>query len=596
MMKRIIALVLSLVLVVAVLPLQGVNAAPDSEVQQVMKEIRQHYYRTLAAAGKTSLHGWCGLLASYQLYFLGINREPIMADGKDQYNIYAGLNYTETGFAVKTYSAYKYTLEDALNAASRGGTRDVYNILVGFQSTSTAAGSVYGHAMVIYAILDGIVYFTESFPCTVVSAEGAPSACTIEEFCDYYNRWTRFEGIVVFGNKDYADRCAEYNSHMYVQSQASNLYSQPCAPGTVEEAASKLVRPVSAGERLLVTNLYKNTLGQFYYQVDDSGTVCYLPAEAAAPIRFQFEDITVMDAVLPDKLQEGKKFNTVGEVTASRSWMDGMRVVVYDQNGNAVLSKDAAKPSGMYNLKKDLNPEFHTLSKGAYTYELWADAVCYYIENGQLTTVCEQVQVCSVPFTVGDADSAEPDQGGAEASRDGWFWEQGTWYYFENGMPRSGWFCYDGVDYYLQEDGSVTIGWAEINGKPRFFSSTGAMRTGWLKDTAGTYYLLSNGEPAHGWRTIEDKLYYFGETGVMHPAGWITIGDEMFYMKNDGSTVTGWVTMNDGDYYFSEEDGHLMAQAVTKNGETVFRAYDPAVGSLTDLPTLNVQNAATATK
>ena len=82
----------------------------------------------------------------------------------------------------------------------------------------------------------------------------------------------------------------------------------------------------------------------------------------------------------------------------------------------------------------------------------------------------------------------------------------------------------------------------------------------------------------------------------MHPAGWITIGDETFYMKNDGSTVTGWVTMNDGDYYFSEEDGHLMAQAVTQNGETVFRAYDPAVGSLTDLPTLNVQNAATATK
>lgn len=595
MMKRITALVLSiLLLVVAVLP-QGVSATQTNQnpqVQQVIKEIRQHYYRTLAAAGKSSLHGWCGLLASYQLYFLGINKDPIMADGNDQYDIYKNLSQTETGFGVKAYSARYYTLEDALNAASRGGTRDVYNILVGFQSTSTAAGAIYGHAMVIYAIIDGIVYFTESFPCQIVAAEGMPSACTIEQFCDYYNRWTRFEGIIVFGNKDYADKCAEYNSHMYVQTQQSQLYSQPCTP-EMEGADCKQVRSVLAGERLLVTGLYKNTANQYYYQVEDSGKICYLPAEHATPIRFQFEDITISDAVLPNQLQTGKKFTVSGEITSTRSWIDAVSATVYDTSGKIVMTTNLAKNSGIYNLKKELKLELHTLTEGAYTYELYADAACYYIQDGQLTTISEKVKICSVPFAVGGASADLP--GGdneAEPLKDGWHWEHGSWYYYEQGTPRSGWFCYDGVDYYLKKDGSVTTGWSQINGKFRFFSNTGAMRTGWLTDDTGTYYLLSNGEPAQGWRTVDDKLYYFTETGTLHKNGWITIGEDMFYMNADGSAATGWVTLKDGNYFFNEEDGHLMAQAVTKNGQTVFRAYDPSVGALTDLPTLHVGNAA----
>jgi hypothetical protein len=40
-------------------------------------------------------------------------------------------------------------------------------MVVGFQKTNTAAGSIYGHALVVHAILDGIVYFVECYDSAV---------------------------------------------------------------------------------------------------------------------------------------------------------------------------------------------------------------------------------------------------------------------------------------------------------------------------------------------------------------------------------------------------------------------------------------------
>ena len=592
-MKRIAALVLSLLLIVAALPL-GVNAATADKVQKVRKQIQQHYYRTLSATGKNSLHGYCGLLASYQLAYLGINEWAIFADGKDQYDIYKDLEYTNQGYRVKTYPAADYTLEEALNAASRNGTRDVYNILVGFQKTNTAAGSRYGHAMVIYAILDGMVYFTESYGFALCPYAGYAASCTIEEFADYYSSWTRFEGIVVFGQKAYVDNCEDYASYMYVQAKDNAvLYTQPCAPET-DGAQSKKVRRAEAGERLLVTALYENTLGQYYYQVMDSGVVCYIAAEQVEIERFNTEDITVSDASVPNLLPTGSDFAVGGEVSSAYNDIGAIHISVLDQNGQELLHHSLTKNIGIYDLNEDgFNTalDFSKLDSGVYTFRLSAEALCSYVENGQVLTNNQMTTLCSVSFTVGDEQQA----GDSEADtpvRDGWVLESGSWYYYENGAPRTGWFCYDGISYYLQDDGAVTTGWAVINGKERFFSDTGAMRTGWIETQSGKKYLLSNGEATRGWRTIDEHLYYFDENGFMVCGKWINVDGSRFYLNADGSAATGWVTLKDGTFCFHEEDGRLLAQAVTKNGKTVLRAYDSAKGSVTSLPTLALKNAA----
>lgn len=595
MIKRIAALVLSLLLIVAVLPL-GVFAATDAEVQQVSKKIRQHYNWTLSSTGKGSLSGYCGLLASYQLAYLGINEWAILADGKDQYDIYKDLEYTNQGYRVKTYSAADYSLEDALNAVSRNGTRDVYNILVGFQKTNTAAGSRYGHAMVIYAILNGRVYFTESFGCKICPYAGYAASCTIEEFARYYDAWTRFEGIVVFGQKDYVDNCIDYSAHMYVSAQKdAPLYTLPCAPDS-KEANSQLLRTAVSGERLLVTGLYENTLGQYYYQVEDSGVICYMDAQLALPERYNLEDIKISDAVVPNSIPVGSDFAVGGEISSLYSDINAVHISVTDQNGQEVLSCALSKNSGIYDLAKDSfnsKLDFGKLAEGVYTFRLSAESRCNYVQDGQVLTQTEMATLCEVSFEVGQ----NHEIGGKEEEEqilDGWVVESDTWYYYENGMPRTGWFCYEGVDYYLKEDGSVTTGWAVVNGKERFFSNTGALRKGWITTDAGSMYLLNNGEAAHGWRTIDDKLYYFDENGMMQRGKWITVEERRYYLNQDGSAATGWVKLKEGTFCFREADGRLLAQAIKSNGKTVLRAYDSVVGAVTNLPTLSLKNAQSA--
>lgn len=593
MIKRIAALVLSLLLIVAVLPM-GVSAATNDEVEQVRTKIRQHYWWTLYASGKGSLQGYCGLLASYQLAYLGINEWAILADGRDQYDTYKDLEYTDEGYRVKPYSAKEYTLAEALNAASRNGTRDVYNILVGFQRTNTAAGSRYGHAVVIYAILNGMVYFTESYGFTLCPYAGYPATCTIEQFAEYYDSWTTFEGIVVFGQKEYLDNCTAYSSHMYVQAkQSAALYTQPCSPDS-GETESTPVRTVAEGERLLVTALYENTLGQYYYQVEDSGVTCYMAADQAKPVRFNFEDVTVSDASFPEALELGSDFTVAGEVTSLYSAIGAVYTSVTDQQGDEVMAHSLSKISGIYDLQNDTfhTMNFSSLEEGSYTYNLCADVLCDYVQDGQVLTESQKVTLCSVPFAVGN-DDYQPLGKMAKAVqvRDGWTWERdGGWHYYEQGTPRTGWFCYDGVNYYLRSDGSVTTGWAEINGKTRFFSDTGAMRTGWLKTAEGTMYLLSNGEAAHSWRTVDGKLYYFDENGLMQSGGWITVGEDKYYLNADGSAATGWVTLSEGKFFF-HEDGRLLAQAVENEEQRVLLAYDAAVGTVTNLLTPAVKSA-----
>lgn len=595
MIKRITALILSLLLVVAALPL-GASAAPNNKVQQVRKQIQQHYYRALSASGKDSLHGYCGLLASYQLAYLGINKWAIMGNGNDQYDFYKDLEYTDQGYRVKAYSAENYTLEEALNTASRNGTRDVYNILVGFQKTSTAAGSRYGHAVVIYAILDGMVYFTESYGFALCPYAGYAASCSIEAFAEYYGGWTQFEGIVVFGQKEYLDNCTEYASYMYVKAQdGAVLYNQPGVPESAE-AKIEAVRQVEPGERLLVTALYENTLGQYYYQVVDSGVVCYISAEQAAPERFNTEDITVSDASVPNGLPGGSDFSLAGEVSSVYSAIGSIQISVLDQNGQECLSHSLSKDIGIYDLNKDgFNDalDFSNLENGVYTFQLTAEALCNYVENGQILTKRQLATLCSVSFKVGEAgQEAKPEQNAPVLN--GWVLESGNWYYYEEGAPRTGWFCYEGVTYYLLENGAAATGWAEINGKERFFSDTGAMRTGWIDTETGSKYLLSNGEAARGWRTIHEQLYYFDENGFMVHSKWIDVDGGRFYLNTDGTAATGWVKLKEGTFCFRETDGRLLAQAVTKKGQMTLRAYDSVTGSVTSLPTLALKNATSA--
>lgn len=565
-MKRILALTLIVILLVVAVPTQ---VQATSEKQRIRNEIASDYASALTATEKESLGGYCGLMTSWQMYFMGINKYLITADGNNQYETYCNMGMTSGGHRITTYPAQEYTLLNALNTITEYGTRDAYNILVCFQWSNTEAGAQYGHAVVIYAILDGIVYFTEGFQTSFGGAEGIASELTIEQFFRYYDDWTEFEGVIAFGQKDYTITCNRYESYFYGETETpATLNSQPCPPNT-RGTDSRALRKSLAGERFLVTDLYETPEGAFYYQVEDYGTVSYLPAETVTPVEFCYFDVSARDLVLPEKLEEKKDFTISGAVHTEKNRLQSVSVSVTDNAGNPVMNYTGDQEELLHG---NTALEFHKLPRGQYLCDVSAQCENAWVKDGELVWESRQVCVSQKAFLVGEGELSAPAAAGAERTvKDGWVLEPDGWYYYRQGAPRSGWICDRGVDYYLRADGKVTTGWAEVNGKMRLFSQTGAMRTGWVDVPSGRYYLMSNGVAAKGWRTIDAKRYHFGEDGFMSRENWVEDGDSRYYLRTDGTrAAAGWQETSEGRFYF-HSDGRALAQMVEVEGKTYVR-------------------------
>lgn len=587
MLKRVLALTLSLLLMVTMLPLA--TSAVTTEEQAIKNQIKTVYRKVQRSLGIWNLSGYCGLMTDYQLYHLGVDTTLRISDGNGQYNEYCNLDMTYNGHKITAYPAKNYSLEEALYTMSEGGTRDVYNILVGFQWTNTQAGARYGHACVIHAILDGKVYFVEGFYTPMGGAAGNPAVCTIKEFARFYDSWTQFEGAIEFGRKDYSDFCQNYAANLFVEAtEQTQIISQ------LSEADSTVLRNVAAGERLHVTGLYKNTLGQYYYQVLDGGVTGYVSGENTQFVQFNYEDVSLSGLTAPEALKLKKDFTMSGTVSTVNSLLSKLEIVITDENGNTVQSGALERDTRMSSLSnttlnKALN--FAKLATGSYTYTVNAYVQNHYLDNGQLVEDIAKLTLHSSVFTVGGAAAGtlQPPASDPVGEKNGWQWENGAWYYYENDAKRTGWFCDKGINYFLGADGAAATGWVEINGKDRYFSDTGAMRTGWLESDAGRYYLLSNGEPAVGWKEIEDKQYYFNGDGLLCRSQWITEGTDRYYVLADGTMATGWVELPEGNKCF-REDGRLYAEVCVKNGVQYLHIYEDVMIDTDSLAQGDVSN------
>ena len=170
--------------------------------KQVIKEAKDSYIKSLASVGQETFHGMCGQMVAHQLYHLKINKYVISNDGRDQYDYYMYRDKTTGGRPIAAYGMESYTLKEALNAVSNYGTRNVRNILVGFQWTSTEADGQFGHVVLINGIVDGTVYFVESFDFSIegkLRKEGEVVSCSIDSFVKYFDKWTKFDGLIHFG-------------------------------------------------------------------------------------------------------------------------------------------------------------------------------------------------------------------------------------------------------------------------------------------------------------------------------------------------------------------------------------------------------------
>ncbi len=469
MNRKLIASVLAAVLSLGFL--QKASAHGSDGDAELRSRICSDYDETLAATEKESLGGYCGLMTSWQLYFMGINRQVIPADGNKQFDLYRNMKKTTGGYTVHPYPAESDTLEQALRRISQNGTRDVYNILVGFETTTTEAGAQYGHSVVIYGILDGMVYFTESFQTSFGPGAGEVNRVTIRQFANYYANWMEYEGLIHFEKETYLDKCRAYPANLFVETTyPAELLTEPY-PVQQQEVSSKCSRIAAKGERLWVTGLYENTAGVYYYQVVDSGQVRYV--EAVCTELLQFNEQEDIQLIPPEKPARKASWQPRGTIKSAHAAMRAIRIQVADSAERPVGSYALMKQSEYYSLEE---PDIQKLLADCpgysdYTYGLSVDAYNCYVKDGNL---CTDVRTVPVQLSVPDARMAAA---AVKEYEDGWTYEGGRWYFYRDGKPVKGWLTYKNVSYYLDSSGAAMTGWQEIRGKKCFFTDTGAMCT-----------------------------------------------------------------------------------------------------------------------
>ena len=534
LLKRILAIILCIALFAAVLP--GQAFAEETELtkeEAVIKEAKRVYYYSLSSAGRESFQGWCGLMTSHQLYHMGINKSIIVNDGNKQFDYYKDLTVTDNGYYISAYPAEEYSLEEALRAISRDGTRDVYNILVGFDWTSTDAGARYGHACVINAILDGTVYFVESFYTSLAGPEGSVIQCSISEFAAYFSEWMIVDGVIYFGTGSYADACTSLDCDAFVQTRfESVLRSEPCLVG---ENECGVLRSITPGEVLHATGVYKNPQGDLFYAIDDGGMKGYVAANAVCVQQLNTADLTAQ--LSAESVRQAICLS--GSVSAENGRVRTVDITVTDSSGAVVTKSEIAADACVYSL--DLSTD--ELDPGGYTVTVNADAASIIVQSGVCKTMTRSVTLWSQTVTVeGQVKTAIEDMAAVSHPADfpvldGWMWKNGSWYCYDEGKTCTGWTNRDGVKCYLDENGRAVTGWMEVDGKQLYFSGSGTLCTGWLATDAGMTWRDSDGVAATGLQTIGTRQYWFDQEGLLTTDGSITVDEVVYEIQSDGRAV-----------------------------------------------------------
>lgn len=600
---RILSLALAILILFSVLPQQ--SSATESEVARIRKQITSTYRAAQRNSGRYSFNGWCATMVNWHLYLMGITAEMTGNDGNMEYDYYKNQTFTSGGYRVRAYSANKYSLKDALYAICENGTVNAYNILVGFQRTNTTAGRRYGHACFVHAIIDGIIYFSESYNTAFAGTyyrEGAVIACTIEEFAGYYANWTTYEGVIYFGLKTYADECTYYSTNFYGNTNAAvPFYSAPCLSDTDDR--SEIVGQLQNGERVQVTGLYLNTVGEYWYQLSGAHRG-YVPADSIDLIAMDYSDISVVGLGAPNNLKKGVGFNLKGEILAKYNNIYTVRALVYNLDGESpeqVLTATSMADSQSYQLNGSALSNklgFRKLPVGSYQYDLAIVVGSYYVQGGELKLQWHTVDLWSSLFRIVSTRGGtynvtfDPNGGTTETNRVEIVKNDPLGYLpsaSKDGMLFAGWYtAADGGEPVTEEmavTGNTTLyahwepdnnanGWFLVDGAWRYFVD-GQVHPGLLKESGLVYYLNTDGTAVTGWVQVQEHMYYFGAAGVMQ-TGWVEIKDETYYFAEDGAMYIGWITL-DGKQYLLGGNGSLQKGWITINGKRCYLGEDGAL-------------------
>ena len=620
---RVISLFLAIVMTILLIPAPvHADAVSDSQGERLLQQIRQTYANAQRGSGIYSFNGLCGTMVSWQTYLLGMDSKMYPYDGNKAFDTYRWKEYSGE-YSVESFPASRYNLRSALNTITKNGTKDAFNILVGFQWTHTEAGARYGHAVFIHGIIDGMVYFMESYNATFGGKyyrEGTPIVCSIDTFCKYYSTWTALDGVIHFGVKSFAELCESYPSNMTAISMAdTSVFEEPAEEGE----PLKQIGELHVGSTVRVTRLYRTPGGSFWYELALDSGIGYVQTDALFPVDAEVTDVALEGLSIPGVLRKGAGAVLKGAVSSQSGAMKRLEVLVYAAGQDAPVLQAAADVSGhaVYLSDKQIDRalSFRKLPVGIYDIVIRAEVENNILENGQPVSQRRweelrkvQVQVVSnwnryatVTFN-GNGGEAEIDQTGVllgtalqqlpTAVREGY--EFMGWSLRPDGsQPVNGktaisgnttlyavwqkegpetdggsWSTVNGLLLYRDKDGNAPSGWALIDGRYHYFNEAGMAMSGWQEIDGNRYYLNADGSKVWGWQTIDGVRYYFRADGMQREM-WLEHTNQLYYLDQNGKMVTGRVLIGDMECHFGK-DGKLC---LTKqnNGTTInYVVYD----------------------
>lgn len=172
-----------LIMVIMLLSACSLNVSAYDE--KLLNSITANYDSALSIAGRSSFHGKCNLATAYQLKAMGIYKD--------------GLDYSGTGSSWHTYFKDVSSTSGGYNIVTISGANCLYDLVSHYgneiynvvYSLGTGGTSGPEHVLYIRAIIDGYVYFADSFGITYgrdYYPEGTGTVLSLSDFMASYKK------------------------------------------------------------------------------------------------------------------------------------------------------------------------------------------------------------------------------------------------------------------------------------------------------------------------------------------------------------------------------------------------------------------------
>lgn len=188
-------------------------------------------------------------------------------------------------------------------------------------------------------------------------------------------------------NFGYLSSCTPYASHCEIEVQEETpVNTLPCSLGTDDECYT--AETAIAGDIYTATKIYKNTYGNYWYEViTKSGETGYIYGGSAKYIRQLTTDITLSGADYPNGHVYGSTFVVNGTIKAAYNQLTKASVYVYSGFGTSgsqitgYTDSVSGSSYGLANSTIDYNTAFNEVPVGKNTYYIGAEYVNYYTDG-----------------------------------------------------------------------------------------------------------------------------------------------------------------------------------------------------------------------